>query len=242
MSTLGPGIFSWALQEKKDMDSCNDQELSPLLGKQDYERLLLLRHGLVPLKDVELEESNTAPLPVDLDDIVFVFSRTLSILSIYIPPDRRRRPGIDPHFSSLCQFLTGVIHLGQQNTGQTDLLALKTFNMHLSALGPGFLAHCPKVNSTTLQDTTFDYQLREVIRQRCFPAWLRRAKVLVLSGWPVLTLHPITLYATRRLDDLRLSTAVRLGEQCFISYFTLSRRQLRGLISGCWRSVCCWRC
>lgn len=62
--------------------------------------------------------------------------------------------------------IQGVVHLGQRNTGQTDLLALKTLHMHLSAdarlvLGPEFLAHCPKVDSVELQDTTLITSLRK---------------------------------------------------------------------------------
>ncbi|KAG0282202.1 hypothetical protein BGZ96_000744 [Linnemannia gamsii] len=222
MPTLGPGIFSWALQEKKDMDGYNNHEPSPLLRKQDGERLLLLRHGLVPLEDVEVVESETVPLTDELHNVVFAFSWTLTRIIIYRPSDRRRHPEIVPHPGSLFQFPAGVVHLGQRNTGQTDLLVLKTLHVHLSAdarlvLGPDFLARYPKVESVALIDTTFDYEPQEVIQQRCFPARLRRVKALVLQGWPALTFYPDTLYSTRRLVDLRMSTTVRSDEHCYIA-------------------------
>ncbi|KAF9100089.1 hypothetical protein BGX23_006053 [Mortierella sp. AD031] len=202
INALGQGLFKWAVEEKRITDRIGS---SGVIDSRSNDRPLYVRHGLVPLEEVYVEESDV-PFTDEINDIAFAFSQSLQKLT-FIEQDRTPATPAD--------LPERWVHVGQ---GWTDLPELKILAIEVQAtrlvVDRDLLVHCSNAVRICLQDKVFMYSRDELVP--CLPAQLPQLEVLELIGWSALTFHPDTLYSTARLAELVLKT--RLGDdgQCFI--------------------------
>ncbi|KAF9127628.1 hypothetical protein BGW39_005753 [Mortierella sp. 14UC] len=217
MRTLGQSTFSWAVQEKKDLeiiDSGNSsnnnnnsiRDLSALLDEQEN-RQLFLRHGLVPLRALNIIESVTNHFTDEIGNAAIAFSQTLTTLQIWIEHSAL--------VASTHSTPTRAINVGR---GWVDLFSLTDLNLASGdariVIDQELLTRCPNLVNCVIQDVTLDYHLQDVVP--CQPAThLSHLKMSNLIGWSALCFHPDTLYSTPSLTKLSLQTKFGQLGICF---------------------------
>ncbi|KAG0068340.1 hypothetical protein BGZ89_004911 [Linnemannia elongata] len=212
LPSLGQGSFSWAVQEKRDLQDVlnNNNGISFCSGQGqgkgsttlllDTSRPAYIRHGLVPLERVEIQEFQD-PFTDEVDDIAYAFSQTLT----YLKADA----------SSFITQLSRSIHFGR---GWVELPNLRHLSMNAKnarlIIERNVLSLCPNIERVDLADQTHQYQCQD-LREPWLPALLGQLKSLILIGSTALTFHPDTLYTTSKITHLCLSTYME-HDQCFI--------------------------
>ncbi|KAG0374616.1 hypothetical protein BGX24_010176 [Mortierella sp. AD032] len=114
MDTLGPGSFTWAVQERRDKESLgnNSHNITQSgTGVQALEgpRPAYLEYGLVPLEEFDLWETEEEHLSDETDDVVFAFSQTLKKLTVTAATSQLMRPPRTLHFGTALKKLSIAI-------------------------------------------------------------------------------------------------------------------------------------
>ncbi|KAF9151433.1 hypothetical protein BG015_006694 [Linnemannia schmuckeri] len=151
MEPLGPGAFTWAVQEKREFEN----------GQGAH-----LEDGLVPLKNVYLKESEDEQLTDELNDIAVAFSQTLRNIIVAMSPD----PWHSPQTMNIGQ---GWVDL----PALKDLMISATRNRLV--MDSQLLQHCPNLASASFTDHTSEYQWEEFVP--CRPAELPKLEALRLT-------------------------------------------------------------
>ncbi|KAK3809862.1 MAG: hypothetical protein J3R72DRAFT_463950 [Linnemannia gamsii] len=213
MDTLGPGSFTWAVQERRDKESLgnNSHNISQSgIGVQALEgpRPAYLEYGLVPLEEFDLWETEEVHLSDETDDVVFAFSQTLKKLTVTAATSQQMR-------------LPRTLHFG---SGWVDLPVLTTLYLtaawNILALDIQLYRHCPCLTFATLTDNSTRYQLRDIVT--CLSAELPRLDTLDLIGWSALSFHPDSLYSTAALKKL----SIAIGRDDVDSYYIPPDKEL----------------
>ncbi|KAF9151518.1 hypothetical protein BG015_006563 [Linnemannia schmuckeri] len=210
--SLGQGSFAWAVQEKRNLDAFNNNTSTGSGQGQgqgsatlllDMDRPAYIKHGLVPLENVEIREFRE-PFTDEVDDIAFAFSQTLTRLKA--------------DASSFIAQLPRSIHFGRGWITLPNLkhLSLNAKNARL-IIDRHLLSLCPNIEHIDLADQTHEYRCQD-LQEPCLPASLGQLKTMTLVGWAALTFHPDTLNTTPELTYLHMSTYMDHMEHrdCFI--------------------------
>ncbi|KAK3821491.1 MAG: hypothetical protein J3Q66DRAFT_333442 [Benniella sp.] len=209
MNTLGPDMFQWAVQEKKQMDGARQQERISSL------QVSTRQHGhhsnvlvpLVPLRSVTLDTKELRPPVQELDDIAFAFSDTLEEITMRVGWSKDR-----VEYDSLAS--TPQVAYGQGwdlPHLRTLVLSVNQFQLYFDMNG---LGRCRALESIRLRDEIMPYNHREV--RSWSPVSLPHLKVLDLQGSPALRFNMDSLHHSPYLETLSLSMeAMYYSDRCY---------------------------
>ncbi|KAG0201498.1 hypothetical protein BGX33_010274 [Mortierella sp. NVP41] len=163
------GVFKWAVEEKRRMESFSISNISDSHQRQDPTsqdlcQPITLEHGLPPLCDVTLHERDI-PFADEVNDVAFAFSQTL------------RRLIVHTTYRYTQQFTS--YHFGR---GWVDLPVLDQLwidgNVARLVLDRDLLSHCPNVRRVDIRDRSMEYSCQELVP--CSPARLDNIQYLTL--------------------------------------------------------------
>jgi len=210
MYTLGPDMFQWAVQEKKQMDEARQQEKISSL------QVSTRQHGhhdndlvpLVPLRSVTLDTKELRqPSVQELDDIAFAFSDTLEEITMRVGWSKGRN-----EYDSLAS--TPQVAYGQGwdlPHLRTLVLSVNHFQLYFDMDG---LGQCRSLESIRLRDEITPYNHREV--RSWSPVSLPHLRVLDLQGSPALHFNMDSLHHSPCLETLSLSMeAMYYSDLCY---------------------------
>ncbi|KAF9344935.1 hypothetical protein BGX34_005200, partial [Mortierella sp. NVP85] len=218
MDTLGPDMFQWAVQEKKQIDEARQRKR--IASQHSSTR----QHGyhdndfvpLVPLRSVTIGTKEWLQLPVqEVNDIAFAFSDTLEGLSMevrwYKDEDEYE------HLAGAPQVVYGrdwdLPHL------RNLMLSVSHFQLHFDMNG---LGRCHALESVRLRDEIVLYNHREI--RSWSPVSLPHLKELDLQGSPALHFNMDSLHHSPCVETLRLDMQSIDPEEC--CYYIPSAEEL----------------
>ncbi|KAF9352524.1 hypothetical protein BGX34_012114, partial [Mortierella sp. NVP85] len=191
MDTLGPDMFQWAVQEKKQMDeACYRKRIV-------RQQVSTQQHGyhnndlvpLVPLRSVTIGPKERLPPVQELDDIAFAFSDTLEELSMQIWWYKD-----EDEFEVVYGRGWDLPHL------RNLILGMRHFQLHFNMNG---LGRCHALESVRLRDEIVLYNHQEV--RSWSPVSLPHLKELDLQGSPALHFNMDSLHHSPCLEILNLT-------------------------------------
>ncbi|KAK3821489.1 MAG: hypothetical protein J3Q66DRAFT_398521 [Benniella sp.] len=198
MDTLGPDMFQWAVQEKKQRDEARQRKRIP---SQNVSTRQHRYHNndlepLVPLRSVTIGTQEWQQPPVqELDDIAFAFSDTLEELVMQAWWDKAWNEF--EHLASTPQVAYGrgwnLLHL------RNLVLSVNHFQLHFDMEG---LRRCRALESIRLNDEIMLYDHQEV--RSWSPVSLPHLKLLDLQGSTALHFNMDSLHHSPCLETLRL--------------------------------------
>ncbi|KAG0316010.1 hypothetical protein BGZ97_007572 [Linnemannia gamsii] len=189
------GMFEWAVQEKKDMESigrgittggCTPRHSGQRRALVNQKETLGT-HALVPIESVVVTEPYTGI--EGINNVAIAFSQTLA------------------HLSASTIVYSNPILLGH---GWVDLPALTYLNLSLSLnsgrleLDPLLFDRCPNLKLLHLVDSTQRHSCDDIVVRPPF-VQLKHIEHLHLHGWTALTFDPSTLLSTTKLNYLSIS-------------------------------------
>ncbi|KAK3821485.1 MAG: hypothetical protein J3Q66DRAFT_398517 [Benniella sp.] len=198
MYTLGPDMFQWAVQEKKQRDEARQRK------RITSQHIITRQHGyhdndlvpLVPLRSVTISAMTRSDLPVqEVNDIAFAFSDTLE--NLVMRGGFKKSPDENVNLASTPQVAYGR----GWNLPRLQILALSVshFQLYFDMNG---LGRCHSLESIRLYDNVKLYNHQEV--RSWSSVSLPELKVLDLRGSPALHFNMDSLHHSPCLKTLRL--------------------------------------
>jgi len=182
MDTLGPDMFHWALQEKKQKDAGHRHTLP-----------------LVPLRSIQLYKNSSLRMVQELGDIAFAFSESLEELAVYDWEENGRLRSIS--HATAPRFVHGQ---GWNLPLLRDLaFTVDSFQLHFDM---GALQRSRALESLRLHDGIMTYNHRDI--RLWSPVNLPHLKRLELTGSPALHFNLDSLHHSPCLEELTLGVEV----------------------------------
>ncbi|KAK3821486.1 MAG: hypothetical protein J3Q66DRAFT_398518 [Benniella sp.] len=198
MYTLGPDMFQWAVQEKKQMDEARQRK------RITSQHVSTRQHGyhdnglvpLVPLRSVTIRAMRRSQPPAqELDDIAFAFSGTLE--NLFMRSVWRKSRDEPENLASTPQVAYGR---GWDLPRLQNLaLSVSHFQLYFDMNG---LGRCYSLESIRLHDDIMRYNYQEV--RSWSSVSLPHLKVLDLKGSPALHFNMDSLHHSPCLKTLKL--------------------------------------
>ncbi|KAK3821487.1 MAG: hypothetical protein J3Q66DRAFT_398519 [Benniella sp.] len=198
MYTVGPDMFQWAVQEKKQMDEARQRR------RITSQYVSTRQHGyhdndlvpLVPLRSVAISVKEPSHLPVqEVNDIAFAFSDTLE--KLFMRDEWSRNRDENGNLVSTPQVAYGR----GWNLPRLQILVLSVYDFQLYFDMNG-LGRCRSLERIRLYDNVKLYNHQEV--RSWSSVSLPELKVLDLRGSPALHFNMDSLHHSPCLETLKL--------------------------------------
>ncbi|KAK3821488.1 MAG: hypothetical protein J3Q66DRAFT_367191 [Benniella sp.] len=198
MYTLGPDMFQWAVQEKKQRDEARQQKriTSQYASTRQHEYHDNDLVSLIPLRSVVICAKTRSQIPVqEVNDIAFAFSDTLE--NLFMPEEWSKSRDENGNLASTPQVAYGR---------SWDLPRLRNIALNVSDFQLYFdmngLGRCRSLVRIRLHDEIKLYNHQEV--RSWSSVSLPHLKLLDLQGSPALHFNMDSLHHSPRLKTLRL--------------------------------------